>query len=917
MRFISRTATRLLFPAALGVTLVVMGVVLAIRQPISWLPAAGEAEPLLGTLLTAQAAIVALTLAVTIFVMQGPVTRRDIDDRMYHEYVGRSWVWQVFLASVIAVAATGLVLLTERFEQGTLAVVNYAPGLRNLALVATVSFFVSLMLAVVLFWRAIHLVQPEQWRVIRRHVNERDVRESIQVFLRRYRRAGEALAGGEPDISSMVPDAREGLADEAVRTLSEDARRAMDERRQRDFTLSLDAMRGLVELAVDELASENFTWGTPGSQPEWPPLRNLGSNLDAFREEVLRRGSRDHVLGLVFLDLWFMYTGWHRHCGEMFTVGLDGHRRNREIARRVQGAAFQAGLSDRLQLLTGAIVSGVASEEAFLYLRQVLRHQERLLSDAMNAGSSAEFEQTHRESEAILLGVRSRWLADSPAWADASGQYEELARDYRITLMGLGGRAMILADEGRLDDPAPYLDVVRSQCNNLRQLAEDVARILPPQEQVARLQWFGWEMDGTDEYRVRPLRLERYPLTLFAVRLMELANASMPALDFHGNAQQVLNWFENNVSRLEIHVREAPDMSVGERRILATDALRAAVRTDAMAADHEVIERELSAVTVETFASEVKAAFATNPIEQLFERAGAIIRLSSDADGRPDERGFHRLEPKAAFATVPENASAHYEALQGGEWGRGLSGDVMMQQLGEALSEAPQTEVPMDATEALLRAIDEVAENLSPSAQLAIVLVGDWHDVLVDLSVNRPNGYEFRWQIPEADRCGEEGRYRGHLLIRGSASDRRMAYVVEPKAWGSFVRAEVEDGEDILVSVDSVSAERARDLLDLNPDYFRDEPDEASKLRKLQTCVEVVVVARTAFRVVDPSRALRIVDVRRVTAVEAGDCGGEDEPEGSLTLGVRVQSFSGALIRRLWQMCRHGKSGSAEPAQNF
>ena len=95
-----------------------MGTALSMRQPISWLPTGTESGQLLGTLLTAQAATAALTLAVTIFAMQGPITRRDIDYRMYQEYVRRSWVWPIFLASVIAVAATGSVLLAESFGNG-------------------------------------------------------------------------------------------------------------------------------------------------------------------------------------------------------------------------------------------------------------------------------------------------------------------------------------------------------------------------------------------------------------------------------------------------------------------------------------------------------------------------------------------------------------------------------------------------------------------------------------------------------------------------------------------------------------------------------------------------------------------------------------------------------------------------------
>lgn len=66
-------------------------------------------------------------------------------------------------------------------------------------------------------------------------------------------------------------------------------------------------------------------------------------------------------------------------------------------------------------------------------------------------------------------------------------------------------------------------------------------------------------------------------------------------------------------------------------------------------------------------------------------------------------------------------------------------------------------EASLDTAEALLSTIDEAAQDLKPSGELTVVLAGDWHDVLFDLSVNQPNGYESHWQMPGADRCGEEG----------------------------------------------------------------------------------------------------------------------------------------------------------------
>ena len=57
----------------LGVVLIAASLLMKLMaaSPISWLPEATEAVGSLGTLLAAQAAIAALTLAVTLFVMQG------------------------------------------------------------------------------------------------------------------------------------------------------------------------------------------------------------------------------------------------------------------------------------------------------------------------------------------------------------------------------------------------------------------------------------------------------------------------------------------------------------------------------------------------------------------------------------------------------------------------------------------------------------------------------------------------------------------------------------------------------------------------------------------------------------------------------------------------------------------------------
>ena len=229
------------------------------------MPEADEARPLVATLLAAQAAIAALTLAVTLFVMQGVSTKRDADDRMYREYVRQSWVQPIFWGSVAAVGITGLVLLVQEFSSGVDGLAEIAPGLPNLTLIAAISFFANLGLSCALFQRALRLAHPERWSTLRRRVNERDVRASIQAFLDRRRRAAHSLETNEADWSALLPHPVEGSANEAMRTLLDDALRAMTENRLREYKQSIESIRGLIENAMDKIEQEGISWAPPGS----------------------------------------------------------------------------------------------------------------------------------------------------------------------------------------------------------------------------------------------------------------------------------------------------------------------------------------------------------------------------------------------------------------------------------------------------------------------------------------------------------------------------------------------------------------------------------------------------------------------------------------------------------------------------
>ena len=847
----------------LFVVIAALVIVPIVTPPMPCLPEPGDAGAILGTLLTAQAAIAALTLAVTLFMMQGIRARRDVDDRMYREYVRRSRMRDILWGSLLAVGVTGLLLLSEGFISGDGAPTNVRPELRNFALSAGLAFLLNLVLAGFLFERAVLHSRPEQWLALRRDVNKTDVREAIQAFLRRARRALDARETDEADFTVLFPDQGEGSADEAIRALLDDARRAMSERRHEEIRRSLDSVRELVKYAMDEIKTTDIRWSAPGSQPEWPPLRELSRNLYSFREDMIREGDREYILELLRFDYMLTTEGMRERCGELFTVGLNGYRWNYQIANRIGGGEFQEMLRDRFFLNAEGFILGAEPMEAFPYAREMVRHQERLLSDAMHNGQPGDFDQLHRGFQAQLHAFRLHWRADDWPPLAASNLYQQLEQEYRIALMRLAGRALFLAQANRIADVNPYLEVGRLTYSHLEPMADDLASALLYRDSPGFSLWQEWETEGSVPYQAIGILPERYPLLFFTLRLMELSSDTMPTFDLHGRAQQALDWFINNSESVGAHVRAGLDPPLEQRRELATEALRSAVHRDEVTEDYEVIGRELSETRISALKSEVyAAAFSGNSVERLFRRAGVFLYLSGDTADAPEERVIAQLEGKGFLTDTPEGALTGYAPLKGDQWGRALSHGVL-RRFCEALEGAPDMLAHLETPAVLLEGIDRAIESLDAPEHVVVVLAGNWFDLEVGLNTENPEGYEAYWSLPESDRVGEIGRYRGHPILHARDYVGRCVYVVDPVGWGHFVRAKADGDQDLRVEIKPISIDRAHELLTANPDHLASQPDEESKLRKLQTYVEIMIGARTGFRVTDTSRARRVAPIHQ------------------------------------------------------
>ena len=820
------------------------------------LPIASDIGAFVGALLSAQAAVAALTLAVTVFVMQGVHSRTDADERMYAEYVRQSWVRQLFTSSIAAVAFTGGTLAIANLvgETSTIAQAKYGPLV--LALIAICAFIVNLGTAYILFRRSIRFANPAHWRQLRLEVNKRDVRQAVQVFLGRFRRAVVSHVNQEPDVTVLFPDAGEGSADEAVRALLDDASRAMFERRTAEFRRALQSLRELVNYAMEEMQAAGMSWSAPGTLPEWPPLRELNRNLYSFREEVIREGNRDFVFELFALDYWLVSNGLRRSCGELFTVGLYGYQFNYRIATSVDRREFHEMIRDRFHLNFDGLIFGHAPESVFPFVQEAINHQERVLSDAMHENRSNDYEQLHTGFGTTLSNIRERWFIEERPLSDEPTFSSLLGEDYRNVLAGLAGRAIILAESAKLVDANPYLQVARNQHTRFEELGDDIVTALTgPRRFGISSRWHDWEMQDHPPGQAVMVSPERYPLTFFAVRLMELVDDDTRILNLSGHARQTLDWFLANAERLEPFVQNAPPVNARQRRETATEVLRNAVRVDDAEDDTRIIVRELSNDKISAFQAGVHSAMqGANAVERLFMEAGAVRHIEGDSDTAPSVRGVHQLIPKAFFIDPSDDDHILESPFDGQQFGQSLGLDLC-RLLCNALEGATQLPVRLDSRDTLFQAIDLAVQATSPQGAVAVVLAGDWGRIEIDLHGEATEQYEPYWRLPNANALVEIGRYSGHAILRGPRDGERRLYVIDLATWGTFVRAPYDVGQAIRVNVKPVSPERAEDLLPVNTANFPDELDHETKLRKLQTYVELEIMARHGFQVANPSRA--------------------------------------------------------------
>ena len=280
-----------------------------------------------------------------------------------------------------------------------------------------------------------------------------------------------------------------------------------------------------------------------------------------------------------------MTNGTSKGCGELLRIGLDGYQMDYQMAIRIGDREFLDSFFDQVWGWIYPTFSHALPKDVSPYIREMIRYQQDLLNAAMQADRTTDYERLNERFEVFLHALGRYWKLNLCRWPEAEELYEGLEESYRIALIGLGGRALLIADSGRITGPSTYFNLVRGKHTNLEELANDIVRAVVCFESWKQSLWLKWEMEGAEIGEPRRATPERYPLTWFAVRLMELFKEPNQTLDLQGSARLILPWFETNSAGLAAHVRDVPPHAIEERREFATAALRVAAHQEGVEED--------------------------------------------------------------------------------------------------------------------------------------------------------------------------------------------------------------------------------------------------------------------------------------------------------------------------------------------
>ena len=162
--------------AVAGVLTAASGVAPQIALPrLNVFSDADTARAIVQVVLLAQAPLMAISLAVMVFIVGGVQRRDDLDDPLYEWFLARAFVIPVFFATIVLSLATAAAFFLSR--------TGSAGDVANLAVFSGASLGAAVLILLAFVIRALHVLRPGQYRQYKRDATIHQVVAAARSYL--------------------------------------------------------------------------------------------------------------------------------------------------------------------------------------------------------------------------------------------------------------------------------------------------------------------------------------------------------------------------------------------------------------------------------------------------------------------------------------------------------------------------------------------------------------------------------------------------------------------------------------------------------------------------------------------------------------------------------------------------------------
>ncbi len=469
-----------------------------------------------GVVLQAQAAMMAISLAVMAFIVGGVQRRRDVDDPLYEWFLDRARIRPVFALSAWSLLGTGAAFF--------LAELGIGQPNPNLLLFAGGSIGASIFSTVGFALWALRTLQPSRYREYKRVVTI----DQVQRASARYAR--EVIRSESPDLRHTIWARSEGrAADRALERIVDDAERTIRDGRFVDFRDSIDLLRDCVSVAIEEGSPDPerlSPFVTKAHFSDWPIRRPLSHGLYRLRTMALAGGRPDYANLIHVQSREWLSIGTVKQHLLLVDLAIALLRDEYRLTQRFSGSA-NLSLDWSIKRLIRV---------AFEHLIAVADGEELEVSDAARYELSID-----------LIGLLQEWAGDLldrgevdplAEWLDQAGNYmgvmswedteahrlgvmmhsrrPSLMSHLRLAVAAIAGRALQHGNDAALDLWVNEMDYGAPPAFPVERVTSDMALLnWTPALAVLDESWKQWLQADISGSEAPFSKSNRYPLMAY------------------------------------------------------------------------------------------------------------------------------------------------------------------------------------------------------------------------------------------------------------------------------------------------------------------------------------------------------------------------------------------------------------------